>query len=111
MSRGQASTPISFGLLKPNQPPKLPPTLILIIDYQLSKGHIDCMSYVTRQRRVLLEVFEGAERPLTPSEICDTARKEIPSVGIATVYRAIRQFVAEGRVRVVELPGAAPHYE
>ena len=69
------------------------------------------MSYVTRQRQVLLEVFEAAERPLTPSEICETARRELPSVGIATVYRAIRQFVAEGRVRAVELPGAAPHYE
>ena len=69
------------------------------------------MSYVTRQRQVLIDVFEAAKRPLTPGEICDAARKELPSVGIATVYRAIRQFLSEGRVRVVEVPGAAPHYE
>jgi Fur family ferric uptake transcriptional regulator len=69
------------------------------------------MSYVTQQRRVLGDVFERAKRPLTPAEICEEARKQIPSLGIATVYRAIKQFVAEGQVRTVEVPGVAPHYE
>jgi Fur family ferric uptake transcriptional regulator len=69
------------------------------------------MSYLTRQKRVLSGVFERAKWPLTPGEICDEAKKEIPSLGIATVYRAIRQFVSEGIVRVVEIPGAAPRYE
>ena len=69
------------------------------------------MSYETRQKVVLNSVFERAKRPLTPGEICEAARKELPSLGIATVYRAIRQFVSEGRVRAVEVPGAAPHYE
>ena len=69
------------------------------------------MSYVTRQKQVLSALFDNAERPLTPNEICDAARKEIPSLGIATVYRALRQFVSEGRIRVVEVPGAPPHYE
>ncbi len=69
------------------------------------------MTYVTRHKAVLNAVFDRAKRPLTPGEICDAARKELPSLGIATVYRAIKQFVAEGRVRAVELPGAAPHYE
>jgi len=69
------------------------------------------MSYATKQKVVLNTVFKRAKRPLTPGEICDTARKELPSLGIATVYRAIKQFVSEGRVRAVEVPGAAPHYE
>ena len=69
------------------------------------------MNYVTQQKRVLNDVFARAKRPLTPAEICEEARREIPSLGIATVYRAIRQFVAEGQVRAVEVPGAAPHYE
>ncbi len=69
------------------------------------------MSYLTRQKRVLSEVFERATRPLTPAEICGEAQKKIPSLGIATVYRAIRQFVSEGIVRVVEIPGTAPRYE
>jgi Fur family transcriptional regulator, ferric uptake regulator len=69
------------------------------------------MSYVTRQKQVLGRVFARAKRPLMPAEICDEARKEIPSLGIATVYRTLRQFLAEGLVRAVEIPGAAPHYE
>jgi Fur family ferric uptake transcriptional regulator len=32
-------------------------------------------------------------------------------LGIATVYRAIRQFVLEGQIRAVEIPGVPPHYE
>ncbi len=84
---------------------------ILIIDSQLSKEHIDRVSYITRQKQVLGEVLARANRPLTPTEICEAARRELPSLGIATVYRAIRQFVSEGRVRAIEVPGAAPHYE
>jgi Fur family transcriptional regulator, ferric uptake regulator len=30
---------------------------------------------------------------------------------VATVYRALRQFVSDGNIRVVELPGVPPHYE
>jgi len=69
------------------------------------------MSYNTQQKLVLGGVFERAKRPLTPGEICQEARKKIPSLGIATVYRAIQQFIADGRVRAVEVPGVAPHYE
>ena len=69
------------------------------------------MIYLTQQKRVLAEVFERAERPLTPGEICERARTEVPAIGMATVYRAIKQFLEEGQIRAVEIPGAAPHYE
>jgi len=69
------------------------------------------MSYLTQQKLILGAVFERAKRPLTPAEICEEARKEIPTLGIATVYRAIKQFISEGQVRSIEIPGAAPHYE
>ena len=69
------------------------------------------MGYLTKQKLVLGGVFEQAKRPLTASEICNEARKEIPSLGIATVYRAIKQSLTEGNVRAVEIPGVAPHYE
>ena len=69
------------------------------------------MGYSTRQRRVVGGVFKRASRPLTPAEICAEARREIPSLGIATVYRAIKQLVADGVVRPVAVAGAAPHYE
>lgn len=69
------------------------------------------MSYLTQQKRILSRVFERAGRPLTAVEAHEEARKELPALGIATVYRAIKQFVAEGQVRAVEIPGIAPHYE
>lgn len=69
------------------------------------------MSYVTQQKQVVGRVFERAKRPLTPAEICAEARRSVPSLGMATVYRAIKQLVAEGLVRAVEIPGVAPHYE
>lgn len=83
----------------------------MIIDSQFSKADIPAVSYATRQKQIVGAVFERVKRPLTAQEICEAARKEFPSLGMATVYRAIRQFVSEGRVRAVELPGAAPHYE
>jgi Fur family transcriptional regulator, ferric uptake regulator len=69
------------------------------------------MLYLTQQKRVLAAVFEQAERPLTPVEICERARNDLPALGIATVYRAIKGFLEEGQVRAVEIPGVAPHYE
>jgi len=69
------------------------------------------VTYRTKHKLVLGGVFARAKRPLTPVEICEEAQKEIPSLGIATVYRAIKQFVADGQIRAVEVPGAAPHYE
>ena len=69
------------------------------------------MGYSTRQKAVLGSVFERARRPLTASEVCREARREIPTLGIATVYRAIKQFVSNGEIRAVEIPGVAPHYE
>lgn len=65
----------------------------------------------TRQRRAIWSAFETAARPLGPQEILGLARQEVPGLGMATVYRNIRTLVGEGRLRVVELPGAADRYE
>lgn len=32
-------------------------------------------------------------------------------MGLATVYRALRQFVSDGAIRVIQIPGVPPHYE
>jgi Fur family ferric uptake transcriptional regulator len=69
------------------------------------------MAYTTQQKLMISRVIEASDRPLTPAEICEEARKELPELGIATVYRAIRRFVSDGSVRVVEVPGTSPHYE
>jgi Fur family ferric uptake transcriptional regulator len=67
--------------------------------------------YTTQQKLALTRVLQRAERPLTPAEICRVGKKVIPTLGIATVYRTLKQLVEEGRVRLVEIPGTSPHYE
>jgi len=52
--------------------------------------------YTTQQKVALTRVLQRAERPLTPMEICRAGKKEIPRLGIATVYRALKQLVEEG---------------
>lgn len=65
----------------------------------------------TRQREAIWQSFERAARPLGPQEILKLARDDVPNLGIATVYRNIRSFLEEGRLRAVELPGTPDRYE
>ena len=65
----------------------------------------------TRQREVLREIIERSERPLSPNELLDAARKELDSVSLSTVYRTLKLFVEEGIAAEVNLPGQTPRYE
>jgi Fur family ferric uptake transcriptional regulator len=69
------------------------------------------MPYTTPRKLVLADLIISSARPLTPAEIWAEAQKRLPKLGIATVYRALKQFVAEGQVRLVQIPGVPPHYE
>ena len=46
-----------------------------------------------------------------PNEIFDSARAQVPGLGIATVYRAIKHLLDEGFLSQVDLPGEPPRYE
>jgi Fur family ferric uptake transcriptional regulator len=65
----------------------------------------------TAQRRAIHKVLEDAGRPLGPNEIFDDARALVPGLGIATVYRAIKQLLEDGFLAQVDLPGEPPRYE
>lgn len=65
----------------------------------------------TRQRNTILKEILSAEGPLSVAEIHERAGREIPALGIATVYRTIRALREQGEVAVVELPGEEPRYE
>jgi len=69
------------------------------------------MAYKTRQRDAIWEVIEASSQPLTAHTICQKAAEKVEGLGIATVYRALKQLVEEGQVRHIELAGAQPHYE
>lgn len=65
----------------------------------------------TKQRQAIRRALEEADRPLSPNEVVTEAQREIPRLGIATVYRTIKDLVEEGWLAAVELPGLPPRYE
>jgi Fur family ferric uptake transcriptional regulator len=69
------------------------------------------MERSTRQRSSIRAVMEAAGRPLLPAEILGAAQREVPAIGLATVYRNIKQLAEAGEVQSVELPGEPTRYE
>lgn len=69
------------------------------------------MERSTRQRRAIREAFLEAGRPLSPQEVLDLARRRVPSLGLATVYRNLKALLEEGFLAPVHLPGEPPRYE
>jgi Fur family ferric uptake transcriptional regulator len=65
----------------------------------------------TRQRTVIRDVIEKADRPLSTAEILEGARGGVKGIGIATVYRTVKALTEEGWLVPVELPGESPRYE
>ena len=65
----------------------------------------------TRQRAIIREVLEKADRPLGAQEVLTEAQEQMEGLGIATVYRTIKGLVEEARLVPVELPGEPPRYE
>ena len=52
---------------------------------------------LTRQRQVILDVMQNAEREhLTAEEVLQAARQKSPSLGIATVYRTLERLAGLG---------------
>jgi len=65
----------------------------------------------TRQKRAIESVLRTHSNPLSPAEILEFALKEVPGLGIATVYRSLKALSAGGQVVSVEIPGEPPRYE
>jgi Fur family ferric uptake transcriptional regulator len=65
----------------------------------------------TRQRAAIESVLGASERPLIPLEILAIAQRELPTMGIATVYRALRDGQEAGTIQAVEVAGGTTHYE
>jgi Fur family transcriptional regulator, ferric uptake regulator len=50
----------------------------------------------TRQKQAVQDVFATAGRPLSPQEVVTLAQVAVPSLGIATAYRTIKDLVESG---------------
>lgn len=69
------------------------------------------MERLTRQRTTILEALAAARRPLLPQEVLQAAQATLPRLGLATVYRQLKQLVDEGELQLVRLPGENARYE
>jgi Fur family ferric uptake transcriptional regulator len=65
----------------------------------------------TRQRAAILDAISRAGRPLLPKEILQSAQRALPGLGIATVYRNLKALLAEGQIKVVDLPAENARFE
>jgi Fur family ferric uptake transcriptional regulator len=65
----------------------------------------------TRQKRAIEAVLGRHANPLTAPEILNLALKEVPTLGLATVYRSLKALIRDGRVVSVGIPGQMPRYE
>lgn len=65
----------------------------------------------TQQRAAIRAALARAGRPLSPQEWLAEARREVPEIGQATIYRAIKTMVAEQLAVEVKVPGEPDRYE
>ena len=69
------------------------------------------MKRTTRQREAIREVFHEQSRPLGPEEVLRFARRKVPRIGLATVYRNLKSLAETGWLVSVDLPGKSALYE
>ena len=69
------------------------------------------MQRKTRQREAIIRVFEESDRPLTVEEVQKRAATFTPTIGIATVYRAVKEMLSKGSIHQVTFNGDFVFYE
>ena len=65
----------------------------------------------TKQLQAIRAAIEQAGRPLSIEELHTLAGKDIDSLGLRTVYRAVRGLQEAGEIVTVPVPGNSDRYE
>lgn len=69
------------------------------------------MARNTQQRTAIRQVILEAGRPLSHQEVLERAQRLVPKLGIATVYRAVKQLLEDESIRTVEIPQEPIRFE
>jgi Fur family ferric uptake transcriptional regulator len=69
------------------------------------------MSRATTQKAAIRAALEEAPGPLLPEELLEAAQQSCPTLGQATVYRALRRMEDAGEVARVVVGDGRPRYE
>lgn len=59
----------------------------------------------TKQRTAIFGALRKAGQPLTPKQIRELAARDVPNLGIATVYRNLRLMMENEEIEALEVPG------
>jgi Fur family ferric uptake transcriptional regulator len=65
----------------------------------------------TKQLQAICQAIKQASRPLSIDELHGLATKELDSLGLRTVYRAVRKLQEDGVIVSVSVPGKSDRYE
>ena len=63
------------------------------------------MAYSTCQRTAISRALQETDRPMTPHEIREAAQTLVASLGIAPVYRGLKELPRDGDARLIEVRG------
>ena len=69
------------------------------------------MNAPSEKHERILRVLRDADGPMSANEVWETLRADRNTVGIATVYRALKRGVEEGALSPVELQAGSVRYE
>jgi len=70
-----------------------------------------CRRRNTRQREAIRQAFTGHADPLDVQQVLRAARRRVPGLGVATVYRTLGLLCEQGWLVRIELPGRRTFYE
>ena len=62
---------------------------------------------MTRQKQAVRDAFASAGRPLSPQEVVTLAQAAVPSLGIATAYRTIKDLLHSGWLVSIATPAGS----
>lgn len=65
----------------------------------------------TKQRSVIESILKTSGRPLTRGELWEEARSRMPSIGFATVSRAVNELLEAQELLALQYPGQPTRYE
>ena len=65
----------------------------------------------TRQRQVILDALRVMHTHPTAVELHEVARRRLPKLSLATVYRNLKSLVADGTVRRLDFDGAQTRFD
>lgn len=65
----------------------------------------------TRQRQAVVDALARSGQALSPQDLLEHAKADVPSLNLSTVYRQIKGLQDAGQIVRVELPGQPPRFE